>query len=317
MAIEIFPFLHLAAEIRLAIYALVLPYSQYHQESDWENNDCPVVWNPGKCPSILFASRQTYSEAAEILYRENTFAFYVRHPREPRLPMNESRPDQETFLLISWAKRAWSHPKNPRLPLSSLRRYTNFHKIKQVHLSLPSFNDLLGIDVYMQKSSYAAFNGINAWIARCLQHGGSLDKMEKNRMEYIQRTKEAIDEVGEMVLNLPQIDSLYLSLQARDREIAFAEFMLQGLLNLRNIRTVRAFYVPKKVGGRPDLLVWGDPDYSLLDVLKQRLESSEGTLKDSHLPSDMREMLGLLQSIRARQQRDPSKIPGWLNAMPE
>jgi len=314
MAPGVFPFLRLATEIRLSIYKLVLPYSEYCIES--QKLDCPVRWHPGKCPSILFVNRQIYREATEILYRENAFAIYVRHPRQPRLPMNESRADPESFILISWINKSWANPRNPRLPCSVLRHHRNFQDITRFHISLPPLDDVLGIDVYMQKSSYAAFNGINAWIRKCLKQSGCIDDQERERTEYTQQIKRPIDEIGELLLNSPRIDELNLSLQAREREISFATHMLQGLITACKVSKARCFYVPRYDGRRVDPWVWGNPDYTLARNLERLLEAPEDK-EESHLLKDMDEMYSLLQSIRARQQLDPTAIPDWLQAMPE
>jgi len=313
MAQRVFPFLQLPTEIRILIYRLVLPYSGYDVKR--ENVDSPIVWFRGKCPSILFANRQIHQEATEVLYRENTFAVYVRHPRDPRLPMNAGHADPETFMLISWAQTTWSNPRNPMLPLSILKHHQNLHNIRHVHVSLPPSDDLLGIDVYMQKSSYAAFNGINAWIRKCAKAGGSMDETERERIDYVQQIKEPIDEVGNWLQTLTRIDNLYISLQAREREIVFAEFMLEQILALKTVKRVHAFYVPRHFG--PRRRIWGNPDPHLLQLLEKRLEDPVGSKKDSFLPKDMDAMFWVLQAIRSRQQLDLATLPDWLLAMPE
>ena len=112
-----FPFLSLPLEIRRPIYRYALPYSIDESWSanshntfmpDHTGNHCSryvtraeeglVRWYKGACASILFANRQIHEEACEILYHENTFLIYVKHPRHPRLPMNESRADDDSLL---------------------------------------------------------------------------------------------------------------------------------------------------------------------------------------------------------------------------
>jgi len=315
MTSEVFPFLQLATEIRLQIYKLVLPYSEYLIEL--EKSDCPVKWHPGKCTSIIFVNRQTHREATEILYRENTFAIYVRHPRTPRLPMNESRADPESFMLFSWEKKSRASPRNPKVPYAVLRHHQNFQDIRRFHVSLPPFDDLLGVDVYMQKSSYAAFNGINGWIRKCSKQAGCIDDQERERMRYIQQTKDPIDEIGRLLQYSPRIDELHLSLQAREREISFATYMLQALITPRKVNKARCLYIPMYVGRRRDPWVWGNPDYTLARNLECLLEEPTKGKEESHLSKDMEEMYFLLRSIRARQQLDPTAIPNWLQAMPE
>ena len=134
-----FHFSELPTEIRLQIYRLSLPHSTY--KSDGEEEDCPVEWMPGCCPSILFTNHQIHHEAADVLYHENVFSMYIRHPRKPRLPMNESRADTDSFFLISWKGRSWSNPRNPRLPSSVLKNGL----VRRLHISLPPFDDLLGM----------------------------------------------------------------------------------------------------------------------------------------------------------------------------
>lgn len=136
-------FLQLPTEVRLPIYRLLLPYSEYN--SGREKSDSPVEWHHGACPGILFVNRQIHQEAAEILYRENTFAIYVKHPRQPRLPMNEGRADAESFMLVSWKGRSWSNPKNPKLSFSLLKKHSNLRDIRRLHISLPPLDDLLGV----------------------------------------------------------------------------------------------------------------------------------------------------------------------------
>jgi hypothetical protein len=315
MALDVFPFLQLATEIRLQVYRLVLPYSEYLTEL--ENSDCPVRWHPGTCPSIISVSRQIHREATEILYRENTFAIYVRHPRIPRLPMNESRADPESFMLFSWKNKSWASPKNPKLQYAVLQHHRNFQDIRKFYVSLPPLDDLLGVDMYMQKSSYAAFHGIGGWIRKCSKQAGCIDDQESERISYIQQIKQPINEIGELLQKSPRIDELHLSLQAREREISFASYMLQALITPRKVGKARCLYIPKYVMSRLDPWVWGNPDYTLARNLERLLEEPQEDKEESHLSKDMDEMYFVLQSIRARQQLEPAAIPSWLQAMPE
>ena len=308
MALDSFPFLRLATEIRLEIYKLTLPYSEYHQESDHEKSNCPVIWYPGKCPNMLFVNRQIYQEASEILYRDNAFSIYVRHPRNPRLPMNESRADPESFMLISWAGREWSHPKNPRLPYPILQRHLNFQNIRHVHVSMPPFGDLLGIDIYLQKSSYAAFNGINAWVAQCVKAGGAIDEKDSERMAYVQQIKEPIDQIALLLQTLPRIENLHVTLQVKERLITFMEYMLKPVLALQNVKRFRACWVSQQRG-----IYLVDPGPRLLDSLmsKQGKPLSNGQKIHEESP-DLNAMFWLLQSVKAYQQNDPADLPSWL-----
>lgn len=318
MSPRFFPFLQLPVEIRLPIYRIALPYSEYHDELSWERNDCPVEWYRGVCPEILYVNRQIHREASQILYEKNAFAIYIKHPRAARLPMNESRPDPESFMLFSWSKKSFSHPQNPRLPYPLLVAHQNIPNIRRLHISLPPFDDLAGVDMYMKKASYAAFNGINAWIRKCTKADLRPDDQEWNRMEYIKPTKDPIDQVGELLETLSRLDQLCLSFQARDVDITFTEYLLEGILTkVRNVSNVRCFYVPVHEVHRPDPWNYGNPDYLLLQKCAMLLQSAKGTnmRQSSHLPSKMDRMYWLLQSIRTKQERDPSAVPDWLSPM--
>lgn len=272
------------------------------------------------CPGILLVNRQIHCEASGILYDENAFAIYIKHPKLARLPMNESRADPETFMLFSWSKKPFSYPRNPRLPISLLATHQNFQNIRRLHISLPPFDDLSGIDMYMKKSSFASFNGINAWIRKCTTTGLRPDDQEKVRMDYIAPTKEPIDQIGELLQTLPRIDQLGLSFQARELDVSFTEYLLEGILTkIRNVGTVRCFYVPLEQRHRKDPWNYGNPDYTLLQTAADLLKSPKGTnlREQSHLPSEMEGMYRLLQAIRTRQERDPASVANWLSPMSE
>ena len=308
MSPQVFPFLLLPAEIRLRIYRLMLPHSEYHDDSDLERQDCPVEWHPGKYPGILFFNRQTHQEATEVLYRENVFAIYIRHPRVPRLPMGEGRADPESFMLVSWANRSWTNPRNPKLTLSVLRNHPNLRDIRRLHISLPHFgSDLSGIDMYMKKTSYAAFNGIDAWINKCLKAGGRIDDQERERMKYFQQTKEPIDEVGKLLHELPRLDQLCLSFQTHAYDITTTEYLLQEILKKRGITNARCFYIYGLWERQP-----GELQYFV-----GLLQSPVGTkiMEESHLPSDMDGMYLLLEAIRKKHERDPSSVLPYINPM--
>ena len=308
MPSNVFPFIHLPTEIRLSIYRLALPHSEYHEGSDLERKDCPVQWHPGICPCILFVNRQTYREAAEILYRENVFAVYIRHPRAPRLRMGEGRADVESFMLISWAKRTWYSPKNPKVCLSVLRIHSNLQDIRRLHVSLPPFGeDLAGVDMYMKKTSYAAFNGINAWIRKCLKADGRIDDQERERMKYFQLTKEPIDEIGALLQELPRLDQLCLSFQSHAYDMTTTEYLLQGILKKRGIASVRCFYAGAPRGRRLE-------DFHYFVSLLQSTVATD-IAEESHLPSDLDEMYFLLEAIRKKHERDPASVLPYINPM--
>ena len=315
MSVEFFSFLQLAPEIRLQIYRLALPHSVYQDSSEFERRDCPVEWHHGTCSSIIYISRQINREATEVLFRENTFAIYVKHPRQPRLPMNEGRADPDSFMLISWANRHWSNPKNPKMPLSIFQAHPNFRDIRRLHISLPPYSeDLAGIDMYMKKTSYAAFNGINAWVRKCLKTDCLLDAKEIERMEYVKTIKEPIDEVGKSLQQLPRLDQLWLSLQPQPRYINFTEYLLQGILKTRGVGTARCFYVAQNWGF--DVAEQWESHEDECRYFASLLQSVAGTnaREETHLPPDLDEMYFLLDSIRKQQERNPSSVP-WSNPM--
>ncbi|MCJ1274143.1 hypothetical protein MMC21_001938 [Puttea exsequens] len=338
MASRIFPFLSLPTEIRLQVYRIALPRSDCHREAKWEQADCPVEWHHGTCPGILFVNRQISQEATEVLYKENAFAIYVRHPRQPRLSMNESRPDPESFMLFSWARTTFSHPRNPRLPYSLVAKHQNLHNIRRLYVSLPIFDDLSGVDMYMKKSSYAAFHGINGWVRKCSKSGRQLDAQEKERMSYVQQSKAPLDELGQLLQILPHIDELVIGFQPVKREIDFAEYLLDALLAVRHVGSVRCFYIAESQPLSPAqfLVRLPVPDLRIPDVVERSkppiverctrlLEgvASINAKKVSNLATsgdgltDMDRMHQLLQAVRAKQQSNPSAIPTWLSPMME
>jgi len=302
MSTHFSPFLHwLPVEVRLPIYRYVLPYSTYQE--DREESDCPVVWFPGKCPGILFVNKQINREATEILYRENIFALYVRHPQAARLPMNESRPDSDSFVLISWSQSTWAHPRNPRIPFSVLRSHTNLENVRRLHISLPPFDDLIGVDVFMRKSSYAGFHGISAWLRKCATRDNQLDEQEKERLGYIQKYKIFLDEVGRMLQTLPRLDQLYLSFQTGKFDVYCREYLLSEILLRRNVRLAKCFYAGSHLRGRSSR---GDPNDLLLRTFEQILQSRSGEFAkaEQYLCKEMEAMYWLLQAIREKQLLD-------------
>ena len=161
----------------------------------------------------------------------------------------------------------------------------------------------------MQKSSYAFFYGINAWIRKCSKEGGCIDYKERNRMNYIQEVKTPIDEVGSLIQHLQRIDTLYLSFQRGEREPSFSMYMVQALLSLKTICKARCFYTF-------DASETFNPDHDLLREIEKKLVDPGYHRAESHLPKDMEEMYFLLQTISDFQQRGPDKIPAWLRPMP-
>ena len=315
----VFPFLSLPLEIRLPIYRYALPYSVDHSNSgdlpglyqnDWSRKqhrpgmsvaECPVNWFRGTSPFILYLNHQIYEESCKILYQENTFSFYVKHPRDPRLPMNESRADEESFILISWWHRSWSHPRNPRLPLSIFRSHIHVAKIRNLHVSLPDLRDLIGVDMWMRTTSYASHHGIGAWIDKVLGRGGALDEAEAERMSYVQKIKGPVDEVAQVLRTLPRIDQLVIIFQSERYEIAFIEHVASQVLQLRGIKHAQCLYRHSSFSEarklREDMMAPRTHD------LEQQLQSppvtkakSQGTI----LSAEAVEMLHLLQAMQNR-----------------
>ena len=316
-----FPFLQLPTEIRLPIYRLLLPYSEYHLEE--QEKDTPVRWYQGRyhCPNILHVNRQIHSEAAEILYQENYFGIYVKHPQQPRLPLNESRADSESFMFISWAKstktvlpmsdRFWAHPQNPRLPLSILRSHQDFHLIRKLHVSLLPLDGLSGVDMFMMKTSFAAFYGVNAWLEHRAKKGGSLDLAEKERMSIVQQFKSPIDELGRLLQKSERIDHLCISVQVSRFQITFSEYLVEELLKVDVVGGVDC-YLASTYGK-----VCGTTDRSQLTRWENLLgQEPKVRRKESQLPPGTDGMYRLLQAIRTYQQICPKGMPDWLSPMP-
>ena len=308
-----FPILQLATEIRLPIYRLLLPHSEYHVEE--QKHDSPVRWYPGKyhCPDILHVNRQIHQEAAETLYRENFFAIYVRHPWDPRLPMNESRADPESFMLFSWAKssktkvnRAWAHPLQPRVPCSMFGHHQSFHHIRKFHISLASFDGLSGVDMFMKKTSFAAFHGVNAWIEKCAKEGGCLDVAEEERMSIVAQFKDPIDEVGRLLQTSDRIDQLCISVQPQKYPITLFGYLLEEFFDIGDVGGAAHCFAPQMSRG------YAQP--GRLEVLLQT--KSKKRREESRLSSESDCMYRLLQAIRTYQQLDLYSMPDWLSPLP-
>lgn len=211
--------------------------------------------------------------------------------------------------------RAWAHPQNPRVPCSILGRHQNFHHIRKFHISLPSFDDLSGVDMFMKKTSYAAFNGVKAWIDNCAKHGGGPDAAEKQRMLIVQNFKDPIDELGRLLGESERIDQLYLSVQAPKLQITFLEYLLEELLNVGEVGSASCYFAPSLLHPHTRMF-WGNLDYSQLRRWDHLLQLKPKKQKEeSHLPSEIDGMYRLLQAIRAYQQGSVS-MPDWLSPMP-
>ena len=335
------PFLQLPTEIRLCMYRLLLPYSKYHVED--QKKDSPVRWYPGEChaPGILLVNRQIHQEAAEILYHENFFAIYVKHPQEPRLPMNDSRADPESFMFVSWAKSpkmieprmnpacAWAHPQNPRVPYSDLENHQNFHLIRKFYISLPSFDGLSGVDMFMKKTSFPAFYGVKAWIKGCAKNGGYLDVEDRKRMSIVQQFKDPIDKLGRLLHTSDRIDQLCISVPEPKFQITFSVYLLEELLKVDVVGSVACdFAQPFMKHRNMPVCILGrnwprtenrkmDPDVSELKRWAELLKSTPKKPREvSHLPPETDDMYQLLRAIQSHQQLDTVSMPDWLSPMP-
>ena len=324
-----FPFLFLPLEIRRPIYRYALPHSidecSFGLEEvsiDLEPNKshprdydsaktigaCPIRWVQGTCPNILFASRQVHEEACEVLYHENAFSIYVRHPRQPRLPLNESRADDDSFVHISWSHRNWSHPRNPQIPLAVLRNHRHVAQLRRLHVELPEMHDLLGTDMYMRTTSYASHHGLGAWIEKLGANGGTLSDGDHERLKYIKQIKAPIDEVAQLLRTLPRIDHLVIVFRSESQEVTFIEYVTSSLLDLRGIKSAHCVYEWSK--GKAQLL---RKSHSVklrhhmmaprMHRLERDLESLSAPKSDPHvigLSAEAVEGLVMLEAVRDR-----------------
>ena len=308
-------FLTLAPEIRVLIYKLVLPYSTYYPE--FETSDSPVRWHRGLCPSILFVNQQIYYEASYILYTENYFAVYLRHPRDARLPMNESRPDHDSFVLFSLIERSWAHPRNYRLSLSALQNRRNLNNLRKVYVSIPCFDDLIGVDAYLRRSSEAGFRGITHWLTTCASRGGHLSPEEIDRISYVYKYKAPIDEVGKMLQQIPCLDFLSIGVNRWLYNITFMEFLLEEILQIRRVKRARCHYVPEAKMGTSLWIGVNRYDPLLRDFDKALESQSMNTASPAkHLSQETEDVWRLLQAIRKRQSLQSAHEPGYLYLNP-
>ena len=323
-------FLQLPLEIRLCIYDLILPRSidcriefasnaaldvafqvrRNRRLTPGGSEECAVRWIPGLCPSILFVNRQLYREASEILYSQNAFEIYVKHPKEPRLPMNDGRVDEASFVLIAFKDSHWCHPRQPKLPLSALHAHTGFSRVRKWHVSLPPLEDLVGVDIYMRMSSFAAFHGIIKWVDHCRKNNGSLDDQEKSRMVYVQQFKHPIDEVAQFLGTSEKVDQLGLTFQLGRMDLCCLEYLLEGFLNLANVKAARCFcrLLPYSRIRSAD----EHPTRHAINRIEQKLTAAKTSVsKDSEtkLWSDAFEMFKMLTAIRSRQMVDEIADP--------
>ena len=318
MAVDTRSLLTIPPEVRLQIYRLALPFSTY--ESALEPDDCPVRWHKGLCPNILFVNRQIHQEASELLYKKNFFAIYMRHPDKARLPMNESRPDPQSFVLFSWKHNYWAHPRNQRVPVSAILKHSNLLDISKVYLSVPSLDGPIGVDAYVRRSSHARFYGVGNWLEQCTNRDGLLISAEEERMRYVYRYKDAFDEIGNMLNTLPHLGFLSVGVNVSLHIITFLGFLMERILSLGNIPYPTCYYIPS----RKSLSLLGPAcnEHTILkDPLTRSFErillSDEGIFVEPipRLSKEANDMNCLLHEIRIRQslQSLDGKGPSCLN----
>ena len=315
MASERSLFLTLAPEIRLQIYRLVLPYSVYHV--DFETFDSPVRWRHGLCSSILFINRQTHREASFVLYTENYFAVYLRHPQDARLPMNESRPDPDSFVLFSMINRSWAHPRNFKFPLSALQKHRNLSDIRKVYVSIPCFDGLIGVDAYLRRSSEARFQGISSWLTKCINRGGHLSPEEMDRICYVYKYKEPVDKIGKILQALPLLDFLSVGVNRLQYNISFIEFLLEEILSIGRVKRARCCYIPEATIGS-SLWIGANKYDPLLSVFEGalRYRTTDPARRYQHLSREAEDVWRLLQAIRKRQSLQGAHEQGCLYLNP-
>lgn len=241
--------------------------------------------------------------------------------------MNESRADSQSFMLVSWAKspgnranrlqenRAWAHPLNPKLPYPLLANHQSFHHVRNLYVNLPPLDDLLGVDMFMKKQSYAFFNGISAWIRKCSHGGYCLDNQESERMKIVQQFKDPIDEIGKLLQSLGRIDRLHLVFQVEAASgISFVEYLLNEILKVRNVGLAEVSFAPCLLLANCRNL-WGSFDHPLFQRWQDLLQGIPDEREEVQFPSEMDGMYRLLQAIQMHQELDPSSMPEWLPRM--
>ena len=127
-------------------------------------------------------------------------------------------------------------------------------------MSLPPFDGLAGVDMFMKKTSFAAFNGINAWAE---SRAGNLDVAEQDRMSIVQQFKDPIDELGKLLQSLERIEQLCISVQASKFPITFSEYLVEELLKVSPVGRASCFFAPSMTTvwdtvERSQLKIWED-----------------------------------------------------------
>ena len=128
------------------------------------------------------------------------------------------------------------------MPLSVLRNHSHFSHICRIHVNLPPLNDLAAADRYMRTTSDASHYGLSAWVKKLRASDGKLSDPEQKRMDYISTIKMPIDEVADLLQELPRMDELIIYVTSEVHEIAIIDFVLSGLLQLRGIKHAQFLY---------------------------------------------------------------------------
>ena len=250
-----------------------------------------------------------------MLYGKNLFAIYVKQPNEARLPMNESRPDVESFILFSWDHGYWAHPKNKRLLLPDLFKHSNLLDISKLYLSFPCLGGLVGVDAYVRRSSHARFFGLSKWLQECSDRGGILIPEELDRIRYVYRYKDAFDQIGKLIQALPQLDFLALGMNVNVHILTFMGFMIEQILWQGNIGHCTCFFILSKENTNfsntiAESFVLRDPlteSFVLRDPLTHRFEQMLRSDKEvavepvACFSKEANDMYRLLQEVRVRQ----------------
>ena len=300
MAAKAVSFLDLPTELRLPIYRLVLPYSI----CDEKHKDTPVRWFPGQCPSILFVCRRTYQEAAEILYAENTFAIYIRHPQWPRLPWNDSHRDLHSFAMMSSVKHFWAHPKQSKFPLPQLQCHQNLQDLRKVYISLPPLDGLLGVNYFFISRQH--------WVQKPQRKTDDISPEEDERMAIVQRMKDPLDEIGDLLTDLPNLETLSIGFAPDALTIAIRKYMLERLLRVRGLKSASCFVHKEVAHFRAELRVafdgprskYTEPCFAEIEHILQSPPSTLEGETTTKAPTALDNMQRLEDAIRWEQYLD-------------
>ena len=165
--------------------------------------------------------------------------------------------------------------------------------------------------MFMKKTSFAAFNGIHAFIEKCATKGGCLDVAEKERMSIVQQFKDPIDQLGRLLKSSQRIERLCISVQAPKFQITFLEYLLEDLSRSCVVGGATLYFASSTT------TPWRSLDEFQLRRLEHLLQlTPKKPKKEPQLPPEVNSMYRLLQAIRLNQQLDPMPMPDWLSPMP-